>query len=567
MSGAQAIVNCLLEQGVSTVFGYPGGSILPLYDALYQGPIHHVLTVHEQGAVHAADGYARASGKAGVCLATSGPGATNLITGLATAYLDSVPVIAITGQVGTAFIGRDSFQETDMVSLTLAITKHNFLVTKPQNLVPTLRRAFTIALSGRPGPVLIDIPVDIQKCEVDWEPLPQEKFIQQEQGMDGAEKNLQEGLDKAESDVSPDLFQAINIIEAASQPVILVGGGVIRGNATAAVADFSRKYQAPIVATLMGIGAVPSSQETFLGLTGLHGHKQANRAIQEADLLIAIGCRFSDRLTGKASGYHRNKKVIHIDIDQTELDKNVAITVGLAGPIEPILNELCRKIAARKFDAWRQRVTSWQEISIEYDSDSLSASQVFQYLNKVRQGKETLYVTDVGQNQMWAAQNLKIEKPRQWITSGGFGTMGFGLPAAIGAAFACPNTDIIHLAGDGAFKMTGTEWFTAVREGKRLISIIFDNGCLGMVRQLQTLFYEERYAETTIGSFDFQQFVGACGVTSAFVKTLDEFAAAYEQAQQQTRGMVIIVKIPPEELVFPMLRPGGALGEYVEVSY
>ncbi|WP_215830877.1 biosynthetic-type acetolactate synthase large subunit [Pelorhabdus rhamnosifermentans] len=553
LSGAEVIIQCLLEQGVDIVFGFPGGAVLPLYDALYDAPIHHVRTVHEQGAIHAADGYARSSGRIGVCIATSGPGATNIVTGLATAYMDSVPLVAITGQVATSQIGRDSFQEADMISLSMAITKHNFLVTDPQQLAVTIRRAFKIAGEGRPGPVLIDIPCDIQIMQIDYQ-LPAETMeaAKAEQGELAGEALSQEILMKVQ-----------NLLQSAQRPVILVGGGVIRGSAGPALYSFAQRCRAPVVSTLMGLGAFPGSEDQFLGLTGMHGHIKANNAIKHADVILAVSSRFSDRATGSRGNYGNDKMIVHIDIDPSEMDKNVHAYVGLVGDIRCTLTQLTAILPNLSYNSWWQEITSWQEERQCEAGDDLTAQWIMEYLNQAQAGKPTVYVTDVGQNQMWAAQFLTIERPRSFITSGGFGTMGFGLPAAIGAKFAQPDSDVIHIAGDGGFKMTGTELYTAACEQKPILSIVLDNQSLGMVRQWQQLFYKERYSQTLLKEFDFEQFAASCGAQGMRVTTQVEFDQAFRRVAASHQLAVIIARIRPEQLVVPMMTPGGVPGDYI----
>jgi acetolactate synthase I/II/III large subunit len=553
LSGAEVIIQCLLEQGVDTVFGFPGGAVLPLYDALYDTRIHHVRTVHEQGAIHAADGYARSSGRTGVCIATSGPGATNIVTGLATAYMDSVPLVAITGQVATNQIGRDSFQEADMISLSMAITKHNFLVTDPQQLVATIRRAFKIAAEGRPGPVLIDIPCDIQTMEVDYLLAEKTKNDAKAKPREPASEVIgQETITKVQK-----------LLQLAQRPVILVGGGVIRGSASAALYSFAQKCRAPVVSTLMGLGAFPGSNDQFLGLTGMHGHTRANNAIKHADVIVAVSSRFSDRVTGSRSNYGNDKMIIHIDIDPSEMDKNIHAYVGLIGDIRCTLTHLTANLPDIGYDPWWQEITSWQEECQCEVGDELTPKWIMEYLNQAQAGKPTVYVTDVGQNQMWAAQYLTIERPRSWITSGGFGTMGFGLPAAIGVTFAQPDSDVIHIAGDGGFKMTGTELYTAACEQKTILSIVFDNQSLGMVRQWQQLFYKERYSQTLLKTFDFEQFAASCGTQGMKAVTQAEFDQAFQKAAASHQSAVIIAKIRPDKLVMPMMTPGGVPGDYI----
>jgi acetolactate synthase-1/2/3 large subunit len=490
ISGAQIIVECLKEQGVDTVFGYPGGTILPLYDALAGAPIRHILTVHEQGAAHAADGYARASGRVGVCIATSGPGATNLVTGLAAAFMDSVPVVAITGQVPTALIGRDAFQEVDITGITMPITKHNFLVKDPAKLAETLRYAFRIAASGRPGPVLVDIPRDVQTAAVLFEPAAEP-----------------EKVPFALSDVVlARVGAAVEAIGRAERPVIIVGGGVVVAEASAEVAALAEKLASPVVSTLMGLGAIPASHPLFLGLTGMHGHKPANNCIHDADLIIAVGSRFSDRVTGDRTKYAAGKTVIHIDVDPAEIDKNVAAGIGLTGDMKTLLSFLAERVAAGKSKPWWERIAAWQDDCRGAPAgDRLTAPSLFAEISAQTAGADCIFATDVGQHQMWAAQHLKIETPRTWLTSGGLGAMGFGLPAAMGAQFAAPGKRVIHIAGDGGFKMTGAELYTIAAHHLPIISVIVNNNGLGMIRQLQHAFFAKRYTACELPAADFTE--------------------------------------------------------------
>ena len=564
MSGAELIIQCLLEQGVDTVFGYPGGAVLSLYDALYDAPIHHVLTVHEQGAIHAADGYARSSGRTGVCIATSGPGATNIITGLATAFMDSVPLVAITGQVATSQIGRDAFQEADMISLSMAITKHNFLVTDPLKLASTLRTAFKIAADGRQGPVLIDIPCDIQAMLIDYQP-PRETLVTVAETVIGEVVSENKATsEKSTCAVRPEnIAKAVAALQAAQRPVILVGGGVIRGNGSKELYAFAQQYRAPVVSTLMGLGAFPGSHEQFLGLTGMHGQTRANNAIKQADVIVAISSRFNERVTGSRGKYGNDKMIIHIDIDPSEMDKNIGVHVGLVGDICRTLPLLAEGLPVLHYDSWWREIAAWPTAGSCAGEDRLTAPWIMDYLNKAQAGKPTIYVADVGQNQMWAAQHLLIEQPRSWITSGGFGTMGFGLPAAIGAKLAQPECDIIHIAGDAGFKMTGMELYTLAGMSQPILSIVLDNQCMGMIRQWQKLFYEQRYSQTMLPPFDFKHFAEACGIQSMNAVSQVEFDQAFQIVAASNQSAVIVAKIPTDQLVMPMMAPGGVPGDYV----
>lgn len=548
LSGAQAIIKVLLEQGVDTVFGYPGGQVIPLYNALYDAPLHNVLTVHEQGAIHAADGYARASGRTGVCIATSGPGATNIVTGLATAYLDSVPVVAITGQVQVQHLGRDSFQEIDIVGVTIPITKYNVLVRRPEDLLPTLRQAFRLAQEGRPGPVLVDIPSSIQSGEVEWvEPEKTEPEAE-------AKPNLE------------DLLTAAAVtINNAERPVLLVGGGALHSAAEKEVFAFAKKTGMPVVSTLMGLGVFPGRDEQSLGLTGMHGHIAANMAVANADVLVVAGSRFSERVTGDRNRYVCKKTIIQIDIDPSEVDKNVMTSLPLVGDLKETLPQLNERVGKLQIKPWWESIRAWgaTEDQSSKKGDSLTAPWVMSELNRCCQGTDTIFVTDVGQNQMWAAQHLLIDEPRHHITSGGCGTMGFGLPAAFGAKLAKKSAQVVHIAGDGGFKMTGMELYTAVNEGIPLISIVINNSCLGMVRQWQEIFYEKRYSSTLLKPFDFIAFARSCGADGMQATTCEEFKTAWTKARESGKPFVIEVVVDQCDLVIPMVAPGAVLADFV----
>ena len=549
LSGAQAIVKVLLEQGVETVFGYPGGQVIPLYNALYDAPLHNVLTVHEQGAIHAADGYARASGRTGVCIATSGPGATNIVTGLATAYLDSVPLVAITGQVQVQHLGRDSFQEIDIVGVTIPITKYNVLVRRPEDLLPTLRQAFRLAQEGRPGPVLVDIPSSIQSGEVEWlEPEAEQ-----------AEKQASENIE--------DVLKAAAVtINNAERPVMLVGGGAIHSAAEKEVMDFARKTGMPVVSTLMGLGVFPGSDEQALGLTGMHGHIASNMAVANADVLVVAGSRFSERVTGDRNRYVSKKTIIQLDIDPSEVDKNVMTALPLVGNLKDTLTLLTSRVHKLEIKPWWESIRAWGETEDQSakKGDKLTAPWLMMELNRNYQGTDTIFVTDVGQNQMWAAQHLLIDKPRHHLTSGGCGTMGYGLPAALGAKLAKKEAQVVHIAGDGGFKMTGMELYTAVNEGLPLVSIVINNCCLGMVRQWQEIFYDKRYSSTILTPFDFVAFARSCGADGVTAKTCEEFKADLAQAKEANKPFVIEAVIDQCDLVIPMVAPGAVIHDFVD---
>ena len=548
MTGAQAIVKVLQEQGVETVFGYPGGAVIPLYNALYDAPLKNVLTAHEQGAIHAADGYARASGKVGVCIATSGPGATNIVTGLATAYLDSIPVVAISGQVPVANLGRDSFQEIDIVGVTMPITKYNAIVRKSEELVPMLRLAFAIAKNGRPGPVLIDIPSDLQVKELEYPEL--EKV------------ELPEVL-KADEGIIEKAAAALN---EAERPVLMVGGGAVTSSVEKELIELAHRADLPVVSTLMGLGVYPGSDERAIGLTGMHGHMDCNLAVANADVLVVAGSRLSDRVTGDRNRYAGTKTIIQMDIDQSEIDKNVGVTLALDGDLKETLAKFLPLVKENKHPEWWEQIREWDKMEDRSvaDGSRLTAPWVMTQLTKTFADRDTVYVTDVGQNQMWAAQYLTIDKPRHHLTSGGCGTMGFGLPGAMGAAFAKPDSQIVHICGDGGFKMTGLEMFTASRENLPLISIVINNSCLGMVRQWQQLFYNERYSNTILTEFDFVGFAKSCGADGRTVTTCEEFTAALAEAQGRTKPFLIEVRIEQSDLVEPMVAAGAVIYDFVK---
>lgn len=555
ITGAQAIIECLLEQGVDTVFGYPGGRILPLYNAMYDGAIRHIRTSHEQGAIHAADGYARASGRVGVCIATSGPGATNLVTGLANAYLDSVPLVVITGQVSTDLIGADAFQEVDITGITMGITKHNFLVKDVALLADVIRFAFRIACSGRPGPVLIDIPSDVQTALVHFTPEDERRNQRPIPHWELSEHG------------SKLIDKAIAVMAAAKKPVIIVGGGVVSSGAYEQVIGLSKKIGSPVVSTLMGLGVLPSKHPLFLGLTGMHGSKVANHAIHGADVVIAIGSRFSDRVTSDRFKYAEGKAVIHIDVDPAELDKNVATHIGLAGNLRQVVEILHQRIQQMEHPEWWNVIGDWQrQFKADDSQGELTAPWMCKQISAATAGKPFIFTTDVGQHQMWAAQNLEIETPRSWITSGGLGTMGFGLPAGIGAQVAEPNKRVISIVGDAGIKMTGCELFTVVSEKLPLITIVVDNSCLGMVRQLQQLFYNERYISTLVSAkMDFVCFAQSFGIAAARATTKQEFTEALADALASNEPQFIVVEIPADHLVTPMLKPNSPLNIFMDI--
>ena len=546
-TGAQILWECLVREGVTTVFGYPGGAILPAYDAMLDYPIRHVLVRHEQGATHMADGYARASGRVGVAIATSGPGATNMVTSIATAMMDSVPIVCITGQVGSKLIGSDGFQETDITGVTLPVTKHNYLVTRAQDIGPAVREAFHIASSGRPGPVLIDITKDAQQssCEFDWEAAAPKPHA------------------RPERIVNPDsMARALELINSAQRPVILAGHGIIVSNATATVREFAERAQIPIAMTLLGIGGIPASHPLNLGMMGMHGEAWVNTAIQEADLLLAFGMRFDDRVTGNLKTYAPNARKVHIDIDPAEIGKNVPVDVGLVGDLRSVLETLLPKVAPGGREAWLQHITGMKgesavrDIKNLPDDGHLYAAHVINDLWRATDGR-AIVVTDVGQHQMWEAQYYHHDEPRTLITSGGLGTMGFALPAAIGAKMARPEAEVWVIAGDGGFQMTMPELATIAQEKLDINIAIINNGYLGMVRQWQEFFYERRYAATPLLSPDFVKLAEAFGLAGAAITRRAEVIPAIESARQHAGTVVLEFRVEQEDTVYPMV-PAGA---------
>ena len=546
MTGAEVMVRVLAEEGVTHIFGYPGGAILPFYDALKESNIKHILTAHEQGAAHAADGFARASGKVGVCVATSGPGATNLVTGLATAFLDSIPVVAITGQVQRSMIGHDAFQEVDITGITMPITKHNFLIKNPQNLPRVMRLAFQLAKEGRPGPVLIDVPRDVQTALIDYVP---DKL-----------NDLPPRIPNAEG-----VAAAIEAINKSERPVMLIGGGVINANAEYDVMHLCEKLHMPVVSTLMGLGAISAYRSLFLGMTGLHGHERANNAIKNADLILAVGSRFNDRVTGERTSYSANKIIIHLDIDPAEVGKNIESDIGITGNMNLTLNLLEKGTKTHDLSAWWEQIAKWPGVDEDFGDEE--APRFFSALNPVIKDKDYIITTDVGQHQMWAAQHVKIQFARQWITSGGLGTMGFGLPAAMGAQFARPKSRVISLSGDGGFKMTGSELFTVATNKLPIISVVFNNSGLGMIRQLQIVQFDKRFTACEMpGYVDFVKYAEAFGIKGEHVSAPDELAAAVTRAMELNEPYVIEVAVNPKDMVLPMVAPGLGISDYVKFA-
>lgn len=564
LNGAAILIECLIEQNVGTVFGFPGGAVLPIYDELYkrQDRIQHVLTAHEQHAGHAADGYARASGKTGVCIATSGPGATNLVTPIATAYMDSSPVVFITGNVPQSLMGTDSFQEADISGMTMPVTKHNYLVTRVEKLADTVREAFYIAGSGRPGPVLIDIPKDVQIAETEYEPVLGDALIPKLSAKHPTAQLRPEGeaLERYKVKVEPRLEKAAQLIAEAHKPLIYCGGGVTISGAEDELAAFADRIDAPVVSTLMGLGTLPADNPRMLGMLGMHGTHAANIAMQRCDLLIAVGVRFSDRALGNAETFAAQAKVLHIDIDRAEINKNVSTTLHITGDARIVLELLLARVSQKSHEQWMRQARSMME---EYLSDELfEPRKILRQMAAI--APEMTVATDVGQHQMWTAQHFPFLRPRQLITSGGLGTMGFGLGAAMGAAASDPEGRPVALVtGDGSFRMNLTELSTIGYYGIPVIIVIFNNGTLGMVRQWQTLFFGHRYSQTTLDRGpDFMKLADAYGLSGTRVHTVEAFTAAFRKAVEEKKPCIIECMLDIDEMVAPMVAPGSPIDSF-----
>lgn len=554
ISGSQIVIECLIEQGVDTVFGYPGGAILNIYDALYKNSnrIRHILTAHEQGASHAADGYARSTGKVGVCMATSGPGATNLVTGIATAYMDSIPLVAITCNVTQSQLGKDSFQEIDITGVTMPITKHNFIVRDVKDLADTIRKAFYIAKSDRPGPVLIDIPKDITSAVTEYE------------AVDPSKLNFNLPSKKIPFPSEQQIENAAKLIDESQKPFIYAGGGVITSEASDELFSFATKANIPVAMSLMGKAAFPNKHELSLGMIGMHGTYAANTACDNCDLLLAIGCRFSDRVIGEAAKFAKNAKILQIDIDPTEVNKMINVDDALLGDIKSILAKLTAKIQKKEKTQWNSQIEAWKKIvppSYNKKQD-LSPKFIFEYVNS-QVKEDTIITTEVGQHQMWTAQFYDFTKPRTFLTSGGLGTMGYGTGAAIGAKFANPDKTVVHFAGDGSFRMNCNELATIEHYQLPIIIVILDNHALGNVRMWQTLFYEKRYSNTTLDfGPEWTTLASAYGIQGYHVKNEKEFKDAFDKALKSGKPAVIDAEIFLDEMVFPMIPPGKSI-EYL----
>lgn len=547
LTGAEIVIECLKEQGVDTVFGYPGGAILNIYDALYkhQDEITHILTSHEQGASHAADGYARATGKVGVCLATSGPGATNLVTGIATAYMDSIPVVAITCNVGVSLLGKDSFQEVDIAGVTMPITKYNFIVKDVSRLASVIRRAFTIAKNGRPGPVLVDITKDVTAAECEYE-----------------YQAPQEVLPQTDTIREEDIEQAEELIRKAQKPFILVGGGAVISGASEELRAFAKKIQAPVADTLMGKGAFDGTDELYTGMAGMHGTKASNFGITECDLLIAIGARFSDRVTGNASKFASNAKILHIDVDPAEINKNIRSYASIIGDAKVILRKLNARLDPMNHDEWIMHIERLKDMyPLRYNKNQLTGPFIMEKIYELT-GGDAVIVTEVGQNQMWAAQYYKYKTPRTFISSGGLGTMGYGLGAAIGAKLGRKDKTVINIAGDGCFRMNMNELATATRYNIPVIEVIMNNHVLGMVRQWQDLFYGKRYSHTVLNDqVDFVKLAEAMGAKGYRVEKMEDFETVFKEAVELNIPVLIDCQIACDDKVYPMVSPGAPISD------
>ena len=547
LNGSEIVIECLKEQGVDTVFGYPGGAILNVYDELYKhrDEIRHILTSHEQGAAHAADGYARATGKVGVCLATSGPGATNLVTGIATAYMDSIPIVAITCNVGVSLLGKDSFQEIDITGITMPITKYSFIVKDVADLADTIRKAFRIVRTGRPGPVLIDIPKDVTAAVTEYERQELGKYVPEHPHI--GEKEIAD---------------AIAMIEASERPFVFVGGGAVLSGASGELREFVDKLDAPVTDSLMGKGAFPGTDPRYTGMLGMHGTKASNYGVSECDLLVVLGARFSDRVTGNTATFAKNAKILQIDIDPAEINKNIIVSAEIIGDLKEVLHILNRNLKQQDHHEWIEKVGSYKEkYPLKYHHDVLTGPFIVEEIYRQTDG-DALVVTEVGQHQMWAAQYYKYTQPRTLLTSGGLGTMGYGLGAAMGAKTGRPEKTVVNIAGDGCFRMNMNEIATAVRHNIPVIEVVVNNHVLGMVRQWQDLFYDERYSATVLrDAVDFAKLAEAMGAVGIHVETQEEFKKAFADALKLNRPVVIDCQIGSDDKVWPMVAPGADIRE------
>ena len=559
ISGSRVVIECLVEQGIDTIFGYPGGAILNIYDELYknQDRIRHILTAHEQGAAHAADGYARSTGKTGVVFATSGPGATNLVTGIATAYMDSSPIVAITCNVPTSLLGKDSFQEIDITGVTMPITKHNFMVKDVKELASVIREAFVIAKSGRPGPVLIDIPKEVTSAEVEFEPMknPDDVLISAERTSTSLNRALSVPVPSDE-----EIARAAEIINSAKRPVIYAGGGIIISNASDALLEFAQKADIPVSQSMMGRSAFPSSNPLDIGMVGMHGTKASNMAVTESDLLIALGARFSDRVISDTTKFAVNSKIFHIDVDPAEINKNIPAAGCLVGNVNDVLKRLIPLLKKADHSEWKSQIAEWKKIYPKmYDSkpaDSINPKFLCECIHDIA-GDDTFITTEVGEHQLWTAQHYPFEKPRRFVTSGGLGTMGFGTGAAIGIQIANPKARVVHIAGDGSFRMNCNELATISHYKLPVVIVVVNNGTLGNVRLWQRLFYGERYSATTLDfGPDWVKLADAYGIDGYRASNAEEFAEVFKKAFNSGKAAVIDAKVGIDEPVLPMV-PGG----------
>lgn len=547
LTGADIVIECLLEQGVDTVFGYPGGTILNVYDSLYkyQDKITHVLTSHEQGASHAADGYARASGKVGVCMATSGPGATNLVTGIATAYMDSIPLVAITANVAVPLLGKDSFQEVDITGVTMPITKHNYIVKKVENLAPTIRKAFQIAKEGRPGPVLVDITKDVTAATCEYTRVQPEEIE-----------------NRHYTYPTSTIKKAIEMIEASERPYVFVGGGAIASDASKELKEFVERIDAPVTDSLMGKGAFDGTSPRYSGMLGMHGTKASNLGVSKCDLLIVVGARFSDRVIGNAKQFAKNAKIIHIDVDEAEINKNIIVDLGIVGDAKSVLSALNLLLKQQNHPQWMKEIRQLKDqYPLRYDTNVLTGPYIVEQIDLLTDS-EAIITTEVGQNQMWAAQFYHFKRPRQLISSGGLGTMGYGLGASMGAKYAIKDKPVFNIAGDGCFRMNINELATAVRYNIPIIEVVLNNHVLGMVRQWQTLFYGKRYSATVLDDgIDFVKIAEGFGCKAIKVTTKEEVMPALQEAMEHNGPVVIECIIQEDDKVFPMVAPGAPIAD------
>ena len=553
LKGAQVLVECLREQGVDTIFGYPGGAVLPIYDALYDAEdINHILTAHEQGASHAADGYARATGKVGVVIATSGPGATNTVTGIATAYMDSVPMVVFTGQVASSLIGRDSFQEVDITGITHPITKHNYIVKDAQQLPYIIRQAFSIARSGRPGPVLVDIPKDIQIALIDYTPVDILKDESSEHRLEGR--------------VGNNVYEAVETINQCERPVIYAGGGINIAEANEKLVEFAEKIKAPVSCSLMGMGAFPGTHPYYMGMVGMHGTRYSNYAFSNCDLLIAVGARFSDRVVSDVEKFAPKARIIHVDIDPAELGKNVSTHIEICGDVGCVLDVFNEHVMEKQENGWNAQIEEWKkEHPLRYKMNgSLSPQYVIEKLYDLT-GGQAILATEVGQNQMWAAQFYKFTQPRTFISSGGLGTMGYGLGASIGAALGRPDRRVVNVAGDGSFKMNSTELATISKYRIPIIQLVLNNHSLGMVKQWQDLFFNKRFSHSQLGQdVDFVKLAEAYNIKAFRIDRNDQAEKVLSEALEMNEPVLIECDIHPEDKVYPIVPPGAGIDELID---